>query len=906
MKRKHIGPIIFVVIVTVGICVALLLVSVMYSLKQTGTPLGLLSEPPSVQILMPEDGTVITSGQGLMVIVEANSEVGLARIDFLVDGTLEQQHIPISPGETSLQTVFPWFGSSTGWHQLSAVSYDLQGRASEATSVQVGVQASAGLPEVGQVSEEGAMPGEGDAAPAEGEAPVADEQAPQEDAPIPPEAGEQPEGDADAPVDGDVPLEDAAPPQAEADAPAAEDPIPPEGDQIPPELPPQPQDAPPDITRFDMFVDIFDNPQGDVWVVAVAVGSASDDLGLQRLTLSWQSDAGHEGDFSVECVGERACELELSDRLLPGRWVFSLQAFDTSGQASQPDIEIVEVLGEPDQPPAAAEHEIDEDWLREHFADQNDFDIAAPNLPFGPGFDVDEFLEEMFPGRQAAPEEADAAQAEGLCVSMSVEPRGDGNLVTMRIECDLEIEEEGRFLLLSSDKYLVNMGDGGINLFVREWYDNTRTSVSVGDTFTWLDWDVTCGTPYRYAVRISSGKETDIGLSMGAMLAFAQADAITTPACAPGSIGDVNLRVDAHPEGALIRWDIAGGRDWPEDLPDEGVAFILTRFDPISEQAERIYHENVPADLLLAGGEFEVLDDSAQCGSEYWYTLAAIAANADLDLVSPGWLLRAQTRGPEIPCPADDLGSIEMILTPYWFNESIIRIRIQTFLPAGFAWPQGDDVKLEILRIRQGVDHCEGPPCRGIWQAKKRIPINDEIRLNGLAYEDDDTSVDFRWSETYVYRLALVVDGEEVQNGMNISATTPPAPPPPPEIMRLTATNNCPGGTPRCMVIEWQAYQQPRQNGYYAQAASIAVERVIGALDRQLFPVNLVDTRYVDLNPFMQEWQMANGQVDRNCRYDVTYRMVAFDAEGHTYGASGLSMITPQCDEAWNKVVEPR
>ncbi len=910
MKRSCMGPIIFIVILFIGLIAALILVLLMSTLKQGGTPLGLFTEPPSVRIIQPKDNVVIESGQGLMVVVEAQSEVGLARVGFLVDEELEQQFVSISPAETSLQTVFPWFGSSTGWHQLSVVAYDLQGRASEFAVVRVGVLASDGLPEVGEAPVGDVAPGVDDALPVGGDAQSDDESAPQDGAQDLPEAGDQLQADPDddVPVEGEPQPENADQPNANVEAPAAEEPIPPEGDQLPPELPPQPPDFPPEITRFDMFVDIHANEAGEfVWAVAAAVGSASDDLGLDRLTLSWQSDAGHEGDLSEFCGGERVCELELSDRLLPGRWIFSLQAFDISGQASQPGIEIIEVLGELDQPPAAAEHEIDDDWLREHLAAQDPFDIAAPGLPFGPGFDVDEFLEAMF-GGGGSPEEVEqeALEAEGHCVTMSVEPRPDGNLITMQIECDLQMEEQGHFLVLSVDKTLVNMGDGGISLFVREWYDNARITLSAGDTFTWLDGDTTCGTPYRYAVRVSSGRETDIGLAIGENYAYARADVISTPDCAPGSIGDLNLRAEVHPEGVLVRWDVAEGGDWPEDLPDEGVTFALVRFDVVSEQAEEIYRQNVPTDLLLAGGEFEVLDDGALCGSEYAYTLAAIAADADINLVSPGWLLRAQTLSPEMPCPEDDLGSIELRVTPYWFNESILRIRIQTFLPAGFAWPQGDDVKLEVLRIRQGVDHCEGPPCQGIWQVKKRIPVDDEIRLNGLAYEDDDTSVDLRWNETYVYRLALMVDGEEVQSGLNFSATTPPAPPPPPEIVRLTLANNCPGGAPRCAIIEWQAYQQPRLNGYYAQAANIAVERIVVGRDQQVFQVNMADTRYVDLNPYFEEHQLANGNLRQICRYDVLYRMVAFDADGHTFGASGLSVVTPQCDEPWNAVVEPR
>jgi hypothetical protein len=34
--------------------------------------------------------------------------------------------------------------------------------------------------------------------------------------------------------------------------------------------------------------------------------------------------------------------------------------------------------------------------------------------------------------------------------------------------------------------------------------------------------------------------------------------------------------------------------------------------------------------------------------------------------------------------------------------------------------------------------------------------------------------------------------------------------------------------------------------------------------------------------------------------------MVAFDAEGHIYGASPLVVDTPACDARWDQVVEPR
>jgi len=881
MKRKHLGPILFILILAGGLVALLLMLWGLSTFKTGGNILASLGEPPVVEIAQPADGTLIASGRGVIVAAVAQSDAGLARVDFLADGVVTQQYILDAPGEQAAVAAFPWFGSQTGWHELSVVAYDINGRASDAAVVRVGVQALASLPEIEIISSDDPdRPLVGEAVP------------PGDDAPV--EGGQPPHADADA----QAPLDGGAQPA--------------DPDQALPEIPPQPQDAPPDIIHFDLAMDVVNDPMDPEMAMTVSLsGAAVDDLGLERLVVNWSSDSGLERDFTQECAGAQGCELQLAGAISEGRWVFALQAFDTSGQASVPAIEMVEVMGEPGQPPAAADHEIDEDWLREHLgAAQEQFDLGEVELPGVPGFDVDEFIRNMFGDRERPDiaerqDEADSAQAEGHCANMGVEPHPDGNLITLTVMCDIKVEGEGQFVLPYAGKYLVNTGDGGITLFVREWYDNTRTRIAAGETFTWVDWDVTCGTPYRYQVRVGSAMETDNGLATGEVFALAQAEA-TTPACTPGSIGAVNLSVEARPEDMRVSWLIAGGGNWPEDLPDEGVTFLLLRYESVSGQAEEIYRENVPTDLLLAGGGFEVIDAQIQCGVEYIYSLSAIAADADLGLVSPGWLLRAQVPGQSPRCPEDDLGSIELNLTPYWFDSSIVRTRIQMFIPPGFAWPDGDQAALEILRIQQGADRCEGPPCRGIWQAKKRIPITDDIRLNGMAFEDDDTSVDLRWHETYVYRLALIVDNVEVQSGPSFSATMPPAPPPPPEIARMTVTNNCPGAAARCVIIEWQPYEQPIEGGYYAQAETIAVERVVGNLDRQLFPVNIADTRFVDSNPFMSEIELMNGEVRRICHYDTIYRMVAFDAGGHTYGASPLSTVMPGCDEPWNIVIEPR
>jgi hypothetical protein len=227
-------------------------------------------------------------------------------------------------------------------------------------------------------------------------------------------------------------------------------------------------------------------------------------------------------------------------------------------------------------------------------------------------------------------------------------------------------------------------------------------------------------------------------------------------------------------------------------------------------------------------------------------------------------------------------------------------------IPPGFNFPQGDRVELRILSQQQGENDCDGPPCNPFWEVAEYIPITDQIRAQGLDYAGDDRDAD-TGGATYVYRLGLFVDNVEVQGGRNFSVTMPKAPPPPPDILRVTATNNCPGGVPRCVIVEWAPYEGPDANHWlYAQAARIYVERVVGGLDTQRFLVDLSDTRYVDTSPYTTEHRLADGSIRLHCSYDVIYRMRAYDADGHSFGASPISIRTPDCDAPWNVVEEAR
>ena len=49
---------------------------------------------------------------------------------------------------------------------------------------------------------------------------------------------------------------------------------------------------------------------------------------------------------------------------------------------------------------------------------------------------------------------------------------------------------------------------------------------------------------------------------------------------------------------------------------------------------------------------------------------------------------------------------------------------------------------------------------------------------------------------------------------------------------------------------------------------------------------------------------VLDGSIRRVCSYSVTYRMIAFDAEGHSFGASPIAIQTPECNAPWNVIGE--
>ncbi|MBM3179591.1 MAG: hypothetical protein FJZ86_04480 [Chloroflexi bacterium] len=855
----------FVLILALLICLLAIAAGIWMYSTGMGMPFDVASPPPVIRIAQPADGSLVASGQGIALAAEAIADGGLSRVDFLVDGQVAQQYVPTS-AEIKFDTpVFIWFGVRPGWHTLSVVAYDMAGRASPEVSVRVGVTADLGS----------GIPG-GEAMPNG------------EDQPQVPEGGD--DGAGNPPGDVNPPVAPQDPNQPNQDQPNQNQPgdqAPPAGENLP-ELPPPPQDNPPEIVSFRMASSV--NADGVVSLSGFAEGT--DDLGLQRLVLNWQG--ADVGEVSVICGGAMACQIQHDAALTPGEWIFSAQAFDLSGQASLPSVRVVQVLEHDALPPAVADDALDgwalSDWFADHWDDIN------VNVELEPGFDLGDLWRQL-PGNGVD------AQASGQCLTYFVEPFVDGIRHTLTVDCDLRTEGADEFLMPLVSKELPNTNIPSIQLRVPEWVDRARVRIAAGETFTWLDDDVTCDTPYHYRVSVVRMVESANGYSSRATLGSAETD-VSTPPCFPGAMGDVNLRSERAGNGARISWNLNGGNIWPPDLPPEGVTFTLARFDLDTQQSEILYRENLSAQVLQAGGEYSAADNNLKCGNRYEYMLTGIAADADFGLVSPGWLLRAHTPAPELPCPPGGLGEISLRTQHFWIHDGLLAARIFMQIPAGFNWPQGERVELRILSQRQGDNDCDGPPCNPFWELVEIIPINAQIQAQGLNYEGVDHDAD-TGGATYIYRLALFVNNVEAQSGRNFTLTMPKAPPPPPDILRVTATNNCPGGAPRCVIVEWAPYEGPdADNEFYAQAARIYVERVVGALDTERFLVELGDTRFVDTSPYMAEHRLADGSIRRVCSYSVTYRMIAFDADGHSFGASPITIQTPECNAPWNVVGE--
>ena len=902
MKRKHAGPLIFLLIVIIGLVFVVIEIGFLIFLQRGNSPLALLGQPPTISIMHPLGDRVIDSGDGIMLAAEAVSESGLQRVDFLVDGNVEQQYIVNPVGATTGNVFFPWFGSTTGVHQLSVVAYDTQGRTSAPASVQVGVQA---VGDSGEMVEQTAEAG----------LPIENQQPPQEDvsqdADAVPQEGDQPQ-QGDAPQEpiqpADQPADQHAPGQAQPGAPAGDQAEEPGGEIA---LPPQPQDQIPEITRFDAFVDIFGGENGaPVWVTAAIVGSAQDDLGIDRLEVSWRNDARERGDFTMQCAGGPVCEADAVIDLNVGRWVISLQAFDTSGQASQPEIEIVEVVGGNGQAPGAAEHDDFDDWMREHFRNQAEqFEFDAEDLWVGQErVGADDLLDNLFPGGRAEepPDEVDepaCAENDWVCqmgegIRLTIDPGPEGNRITLTIEQPFEAPA-GMVLLPQLVKSFANHHIVS-SIYPPEWAAGRAEMFQAEQQFTWLDEDVVCHEDYRYRVQIKAYDPIEIEnfLNGGGPLPQSEIRAYESQtaesqACGAGRVGDLGLAAEVHPEGVRLSWSLPGGEDWPQ----AGAGVMLVRFNktngpnPNEQDTFNIFEERFALEDLQQGRDFQFIDPDLECGNEYFYLVGVFDPDNRPGFAARGWLAHDSIPAPRHFCPEGELPTIELFISAdwdEWVNGHYSVLTIEFDIPDGFTVPQGDQVRLKLWEsfVDENGERVE----------------NDRVFFPlGVGHDHIhkifDLTVDCSL-QRYDYYLTLEADGQILNEGPTFSIDLPPCPPKaPPALQQLHATNNC-GGAERCVIVKWEPFQ-PLDEEPYLPAVAIHIQRNTAFLNRpwEIIEVPMDATQYIDTVP--------------SCGLPYLYRMVAVDERGLRRISSNFSqppmlrIDTPECDQPWDLIVQP-
>ncbi len=660
MHRKYLGPLIFSTIMCLGMMAVLLMVWMLSSLKDGPGVASYLKPPPVAKIMQPGNGAVIASGQGVILLASVQSEAGLARVDFYVDGVLEQQHSLGDEGAQTLDVAFPWFSSQTGWHKLSVIAYDQTRRASEAAEIQVGVvvdpadvaasdDMNAPPGEAALLEESGEAALEADSGPGEQDQPPGEEEAPA-DMPV------QPGGDQAQPPQGGDPAEPADPGADRGQSAQDANPDAPDQDQGLPELPPQPQDAPPEITRFDVLVDIEAPPDdGEARAIAQLFGSAQDDIGLLALTLVLG-----EGNHIEICHQQQQCETELAVPIEEaGQYRFILQAMDTSGQASEPSISIVEVLGDPGQPPAVAGHDIDGDWLREHIDWlREDIDWLGVNLDPNQVWEILNIAGEAPDGDAAS--EHPCAQGDIDClregITVEVVSRPDGNLITLTVDQRIEANEG----MIMIPDYVKQFTHSSVTSTHFPWPE-AAIELNPGDQFTWLDDDVVCSEEYTYAGRIIAysplswrdGSCVDDGIHICLPMAV-ESQAATSHECANNEFRIVYFmaeEIHGFPfEGVRLTWGLSGN----EHLPAADVKIVLVRKETTG--GEMIIYEEQFNQGNPAPGEFVLFDgpgafDCANAGEEYWYLLGVHPIDTPPLGYANGWLAHASIPAPNGFCP---------------------------------------------------------------------------------------------------------------------------------------------------------------------------------------------------------------------------------------------------------------
>jgi len=432
LRRPQTGPLIFVAIVATGGLLLVIGLGIMFFFRQTAAV-------PDISILQPSGDTILTSGQGVMVIAEGQAPSGVQRIEFYVNDSLVSQHTTSQGTEEAIQAAFPWFSNRTGIQKISVIAYDAQGRTSEPASLLVAVKA-AEVPQLahhvvdeqsllGEAEDTESQPGE---EPADGQNQLGGGEASQI-------------GSADADSQGGQDLvegQDQPEGVNENDQSLDDGQIADLLDQVdedggfPQDLPDQPMDEPPVAFIFSNAARLGER------LDVVGSAQADDDVGLDYMAVEIFANGILSETQRIECVGELHCARDYSFNLNAGETrTIIVAAYDTSGQSSEIIKEEYQIInGEGNEPPAFV---VSEDF--------NANEIQVVN-------DQVEQREENGHGRGGG--------------------NGDDYIGNPRV-VEFRCSDEDSILLEVDYRYFSNHGD---QVYVGAWVEKGNTMVAAGHT----------------------------------------------------------------------------------------------------------------------------------------------------------------------------------------------------------------------------------------------------------------------------------------------------------------------------------------------------------------------------------------------------------------------------------------
>ncbi len=840
-----------------------------------------VGEKPRVTILSPENPVILESGEGIAIGVHAEAEAGISRVVLLVDGEAYSEES--ASGENTLTLALPWYATSLGRHTLEALVYDSVNQVSEPASVLLGVRSRAErdsldfvyIPPVSNDAENGQ--GESDSLGTDSSNDASGENIDAVDAGV----GQiLPVGE-----DGEI-LDEPISPDED---PLVRDPLTEEDLDL--EGLDESQDAIPTIADFN----VQPNRAGQGIKIAYHV-EARDDLGIDRLMVSIENtliNGGSGALRTVECAGESICVTDdLFSFSSEGSWALTAYAVDTSGQASERLVELVEVVGADNALlPAIVLHDpariVD---LFDERVQNNEFDLD------------DLWIEEI-------------SEEEEACYTMSVQKQAEGNLVTLTYNCTIDAPSE--YTHFSFEVLRNNLHDPRRHTIFEMDYPGKKT-IHAGESFTFLDENANCGASVRYSVNgwwvldDHPGAWVDISGS--------GSESITAADCTSDDLQIADFNVSVNSSGtATLAWNIAQNPIWPS----EDISFDIVRYQPPMQRGDILIEGPLfPGERVQTGNlDFTRFDPEIVCNTDYFYTLNLYQGPFS---EPESHLVTAYTQLTDFNCSDDIDVALELELTPGFIYDteflsdwqragrprplSLPVILSKVILPSNFAWPEGNEYKFFIQ-----IDPLEtlfGQPSEHWTEHTLRV---NEHTPRRLAY--NMTRVQCGGIE-YTFRIYLKVDGVKTNQSQPTRMKSPPCLPTYdmiPDITQLAAYN-C--GDEYCVDIRTSAVSLESQDPdlEYFDIDTVTIFREIGVKSfgfgdvpeemdpDQLaaLPLILGEPKVIDAN------LLCSPEAADNLRYKYRIAGGTTSERGHIlYGAYGDSrgyIAVPTCGETYNEV----